>query len=87
MLVMRTKLHSSAQERLAYTRDDVARLLQVSLRHVAAMNSSGRLLRPIRLGRAVRWPEDEFREWLSAGAPARDRWEALKVARRSGERA
>lgn len=84
---MSTELHSSARERLAYTRDDVAGLLQVSLRHVAAMNSSGRLPRPIRLGRAVRWLANEFHEWLAAGAPARDKWDAMKAAKRSGGRA
>ena len=82
------ELHSDVGERLGtYTRDDLAQLLQVSLRHVAAMNSSGRLPRPIRLGRAVRWLADEFHEWLEAGAPTRDRWEALKAAKRTGGRA
>ena len=84
---MSTQTNLDARERLAYTRDDVAGLLQVSLRHVAAMNSSGRLPRPIRLGRAVRWLADELHAWLEAGAPARDRWEALKAAKRTGGRA
>lgn len=84
---MSTELHSSARERLAYTRDDVAGLLQVSLRHVAVMHASGRLPRPIRFGRAVRWLVDEFHDWLAAGAPARDAWEAMKVTKRSGGRA
>ncbi len=84
----RTELHSDVGERFGtYTRDDLAALLQVSLRHVAAMNSSGRLPRPLRLGRAVRWLAEEFHEWLAAGAPARDKWDAMKSAKRPGGRA
>ena len=85
---MSKELHSSARERLAYTRDDVAGLLQVSLRHVAAMEATGRLgPRKLKFGRAVRYLASEIQEWLEAGAPARDRWDAMKAARRSGARA
>src|SRR5690348_10946534 len=71
---------------LAYTADDLARLLQCSKRHLAAMHSSGRLPRPIRLGRSVRWRADELRAWLDAGAPARDRWEAMRQRNPGGAR-
>ncbi len=53
----------------------VADLLNVSPRHVRAMHAAGKLPRPIRLGRAVRWSVPELTAWLSAGAPARDVWE------------
>ncbi|WP_437202245.1 helix-turn-helix transcriptional regulator [Planctomicrobium sp. SH664] len=64
---------------MALTAADVARLLNVSIRHVAALNATGRLPRPIRLGRAVRWNAEELRAWLAAGAPSRDRWEILRA--------
>ena len=38
--------------------------------------------RLVRLGRSVRWRRDELLAWLEAGCPARDRWEALREARR-----
>ena len=63
---------------LAYTANDLSTLLKCSKRHIAALNSSGRLPRPIRLGRSIRWRADEIREWLAAGAPSRDRWEARR---------
>jgi predicted DNA-binding transcriptional regulator AlpA len=50
-------------------------MLGMSERHVWAMNSSGRLPRPVRLGRSVRWPVDELRQWLAAGARERSHWE------------
>lgn len=65
-------------EPLVLTARDVALLLSISPRHVATLNSTGRLPRPIRFGRSVRWSAEELREWLAAGAPSRDRWEAMK---------
>jgi predicted DNA-binding transcriptional regulator AlpA len=61
---------------LALSADGVTRLLGISTRHLWSLNSSGRLPRPIRFGRATRWRANELRDWLAAGAPPRDRWEA-----------
>jgi prophage regulatory protein len=74
--------HIDDLERLALTAADVARLLDISQRHLWALNSSGRLPRPIRLGRAVRWNAAELRDWLQAGAPERSKWEAIRPNRR-----
>ncbi len=63
---------------LALPAAEVAKLLGISQRHLWALNSSGRLPRPVRFGRAVRWPVEELRAWLAAGAPERSRWEAMR---------
>lgn len=82
------KNHDAPTAPATYTRSDLARLLQVSLRHIAAMHASGRLgPRPLRFGRVVRYLASETQEWLAAGAPARDLWEAMKSAKRNGGRA
>jgi predicted DNA-binding transcriptional regulator AlpA len=62
-------------ERVAIPVSAVAQTLDVSERHVWALNSSGRLPRPIRLGRAVRWDRRELEQWIAAGAPTREAWE------------
>ena len=62
---------------LALPAAEVAKLLGISERHLWALNSSGRLPRPVRLGRAVRWNLSELRAWLDAGCPERSRWEAM----------
>ena len=54
---------------------DLAGLLNVSVRHVWALNSSGRLPAPVRLSRSVRWRKSEMLAWLDSGCPVRDRWE------------
>lgn len=75
---MSNSSHAAVSEPLALTARDVARLLNVSPRHVATLHATGRLPRPVRFGRSVRWNAEELREWLAAGAPPRDRWEQLK---------
>ncbi len=78
MASMSNTTNGSDPERLALPAAEVAKLLGISERHLWALNSSGRLPRPIRFGRAVRWPVDELRAWLAAGAPERSRWESLR---------
>lgn len=56
----------------------IARMLGISTRHLRALDSSGRVPRPIRLGSRVLWSADEIRRWVEAGSPARDRWEATR---------
>jgi len=69
---------ASAEERLALDAKSLAALLQVSVRHLRRMDAAGTLPRPVKLGRAVRWPVSEVRAWLAAGCPVRETWEALK---------
>lgn len=63
---------------LAVSAGELANRMGVSLRHVRRMDSAGLLPKPVRLGRAVRWPLDEVDRWLRAGAPGRKHWEAMK---------
>lgn len=65
-------------ERLALSVDEVAGLLGVSARHTWKLHATGRVPRPVRLGRSVRWQRKELLAWLDAGAPTRDRWEATR---------
>jgi excisionase family DNA binding protein len=57
---------------------EAARLLGISERHFYKLHSSGRVPKPVRFGRAVRWQVAELHAWLGAGAPARARWEAMQ---------
>lgn len=77
---MSTTLHAAESERWTLSHAEVAQLLNVSRRHVYALNASGRIPSPIRLGRRTVWAADELRAWLAAGAPDRSEWEALRQA-------
>ena len=69
--------------RLALSAEEVAETLGISRAHVWKLASSGRLPKPVRLGRAVRWPRKVLEEWLAAGAPPRDRWESMRAEARA----
>ena len=75
---MSASKHLETTERLAIPAPEVAELLGVSERHIWGLNSSGRVPRPIHLGRSVRWDRAELKAWLAAGAPPRDTWERMK---------
>jgi excisionase family DNA binding protein len=51
------------------TAPQVAKLLQVSVRHVRRLAQMDKMPKPIRLGQALRWRKTEIQEWLDAGAP------------------
>lgn len=67
--------------RLALNTAELADALGVSIRMIQRMNASGRLPRPMRFGRAVRWSVAELHAWMAAGSPGRDRWERIKNSR------
>lgn len=47
---------------------DLARLFNISERHVRRLQQTGRLPEPIRLGsRCLRWPRRVIDEWVSNG--------------------
>lgn len=61
---------------------EVAKRLGISLAHAARLNASGRLPQAVRLGRCVRWSVIDLDAWVAAGAPSRDRWNALRRTQR-----
>lgn len=54
---------------------DVARRLGMSDRWVWKALASGRMIRPVRLGHAVRFDLEELDRWIDAGCPAQADWE------------
>ena len=70
------------EQLLAMSAVDLADRLEVSLRHLRRLDSAGKLPKPIRLGRSVRFAVAEVNAWLAAGAPDRQRWEAMKGSQR-----
>ena len=57
---------------------ELAEMLHVSLRHIRRMDAVGKLPKPVRLGNSVRWRTEEINDWLNAGAPNRQDWEAMQ---------
>ena len=55
----------------------VATALSVSVRQVWKLASSGRLPKPVRLSRSVRWRESDISEFIRLGCPSREQFEAM----------
>jgi excisionase family DNA binding protein len=52
-----------------YTAQEVADLLQVSLRQVWVMRDSGAIPAPFQVGRLVRWSRAVVDGWIASGCP------------------
>lgn len=64
----------------------VAFALDISVRTVRTMDACGRLPRPLQVGRLKKWDLDEVRNWVTAGMPMRNDWEAIREARQRRRR-
>ena len=49
--------------------NDVAAMLQCSVRTVYRLSGSGRMPRPVRLGALVRWSREAIKQWIAEGCP------------------
>ena len=47
----------------------VAGLISCSERHTDRMARSGRMPKPAKLGKALRWSQTELEEWVAGGCP------------------
>ena len=47
-----------------------------SLRTWRTWDAAGWIPRPVRIGRSTLWRIDELRDWVAAGCPRRQEWEA-----------
>ena len=69
---------------LLLDRAGLAALLGVSISTVTRLNNKGALVRPLRLGKSLRWHHDTILQWLAAGAPPRREWERMNSSTRQG---
>lgn len=49
--------------------NELAEMLQVSTRTLWRLLSTGRLIRPVKIGAATRWRLSEVEDWISKGCP------------------
>ncbi len=57
---------------------EAARLCGVSRSLWWALHSSGQVPLPVKVSHRTLWRADELRAWVTAGCPAREKWEAVK---------
>lgn len=59
----------------------VAELIGCSVRQVRRLDTNEEMPQPTRIGRMVRWVEDEIEAWVHAGCPHRRVWDAMQQAK------
>ena len=57
--------------RLLVTANEIAEMVGVSSRTIWRWDSSGKVPKPIRIGKAVRWRRQDIDEWVKDGCPPR----------------
>ena len=68
-----------AVEPMLLSDKQLAVALNVSVGHVHALDNSGKLPKPRKLNKSVRWSTQEIREWIAAGCPDRLKWNLLRT--------
>ena len=58
----------------------VAKVLSLSSRTVHRLNSSGLIIKPLRISGSVRYSQSELMAWIEAGMPRRSEWQVMKEA-------
>jgi len=58
-------------EPMLLTDKQLSSALNISVGHLHALDNSGKLPAPRKLGRCVRWSTQEIREWIAADCPDR----------------
>jgi len=74
---MTKEKETQKEERLLSSRA-VAHILGLSPRTVHRYNSSGLIIKPLRISGSVRYVQSELLAWIQAGMPDRRTWEAMK---------
>lgn len=59
--------------------DEVAERLGIAKSTLWRLNASGKIPRPVRIGRSTRWRSDELEDWVEIGCPPREKWEIMKA--------
>jgi len=54
---------------LLLSQAELARLLNISSRTISRMNASGKIPKPVRVGRSVLWRREEIERWIEVGCP------------------
>ena len=79
-IIARGRTGSGLAEPLLVRAAEAARLCGIAGRTWRRSAAAGRVPAPLKLGGAVLWRTDELREWVAAGTPPRERWEAMRAA-------
>lgn len=52
------------------TDQEVAKILQISVRHLHRLKSRGGIIQPVKIGKLTRWNLEEVEQWIRNGCPS-----------------
>ncbi len=56
---------------------DVAKMCRISRAMLYKLHAAGKMPRGVKLGNLTRWRRQEILDWIKAGCPPREKWEAM----------
>ena len=68
-MISRNEEHPSRLPRLLIRYAELAEVLSVSKRTLNRMRTTGDLIRPVRVGKSLRWRLADVEEWIAQGCP------------------
>ena len=71
------KEKKQSTEKLLST-EAVAQILSLSKRTIHRLNSSGLIIKPLRISGSLRYVQSELLAWIKAEMPDRRSWQAMK---------
>lgn len=75
------KEKKQSTEKLLST-EAVAQILSLSKRTIHRLNSSGLIIKPLRISGSLRYVQSDLLAWIKAEMPDRRTWEAMKTTGR-----
>jgi len=77
------KMEQPKKQATLLTAAELGKQLNLSRRQIFRLSSMGKIPTPLKIGGAIRWRAAEIANWLEAGAPDRQTWEALRQTGRA----
>ncbi len=65
----------STHTQMLLSTKQVAEALDVSRRTIYRMRQTGKLPKPVKMGKSLKWRREELEAWVAAGCPPLSRWE------------
>lgn len=75
---MSTKKTTQNVAQMLLTYRQTAEFLGISVNHLIRLNNAGRIPAPIRMGKSIRFSQQELQDWIAAGGPSRNQWQRMR---------
>ena len=75
---MSTKKTTQNVAQMLLTYRQTAEFLGISVNHLIRLNNAEKIPASIRMGKSIRFNQQELQNWINAGGPSRKQWQRMK---------